>query len=241
MATSKPRAKPKVAPLPEALKYRGKKAVEPTATKPPTPLEEYTTKPAPGQNSYAHAIQMARNGSEDKPLTTTQALFAKLWASGESIRVAGIKAGFKSAPSAYVAANMPAVRKRYEAEKRLYEEAAQMSRKKVMDMLVEAYDMAKLMAEPASMVGAAREIGKMCGYYAPVKHKITIDGSSQKQRMERMSDEELEKLIGGKLPDDLLDTVKDAEHARGIAIEYNGPIGADLAAEEFDFDADGDD
>ena len=44
-----------------------------------------------------------------------------------------------------------------------------MTRKKVMDMLLESYDMAKLMAEPASMVSAAREIEKMCGYYAPVE------------------------------------------------------------------------
>ena len=72
-----------------------------------------------------------------------------------------------------------------------------MTRKKVMDMHLEAFDMAKMMAEPASMVSAAREIGRMCGYYEPVKQKIevSVNGQIAVKRLESMSDEDLLKLV----------------------------------------------
>lgn len=135
----------------------------------------------------------------DKPLTEMQRSFVKFWASGESLMAAAKRAGYddKSLTYAYRLAKQPNVLKLYEEEKRLYEEASNMSRKKVMDMLVEAYDMAKLMAEPASMVSAAREIGKMCGYYEPVAKKvdITVNGKALTKRLDAMSDEDLAKMI----------------------------------------------
>ena len=53
------------------------------------------------------------------------------------------------------------------------------------------------MAEPSSMVSAAREIGKMCGYYEPVKAKvdITVNGKTLAKRLDAMSDEELAKMV----------------------------------------------
>ena len=94
-------------------------------------------------------------------------------------------------------AKMPNILALYNEEKRLYEEASQMTRKRVMDMLVDAYDMAKLMSEPASMVSAAREVGKMCGYYEPAKTQVnvTVNGQVSIDRMSRLSDDELLKII----------------------------------------------
>jgi hypothetical protein len=87
-----------------------------------------------------------------------------------------------------------ALKAQYEAQ---YEEAGQMSRKKMMGMLLESYEMAKLMSEPATMVAAAREVGKVCGYYAPVEHKMKVDvtGNIILDRMNSMSDAELLKVI----------------------------------------------
>ena len=136
----------------------------------------------------------------DKPLTDMQKLFVKNWAQGESISTAMFRAGYVDGPSyGYRMAVMPNVLVLYEAEKRAYEEAAQMSRKKVMDMLVKAYDHAELAQEPASMVSAAREIGKMCGYYEPVRHKVdvSVNGTVIHKRMSSMSDAELLALITG--------------------------------------------
>lgn len=136
--------------------------------------------------------------SPDKPLTDQQRAFVKLWASGESVTAASIKAGYNDGASiAYRMTKMPNILKLYDAEKTLYEEASQMTRKKVMDMHMEAFDMAKLMAEPSSMVSAAREIGKMCGYYEPTRHTvdINISGNVVLDRMNRLTDSELLKLI----------------------------------------------
>ena len=74
-----------------------------------------------------------------------------------------------------------------------------MTRKKVMDMHLEAFEMAKLMAEPASMVSAAREIGRMCGYYEPVKHTVDVNvkGEVAVRQLNAMSDSDLLKLITG--------------------------------------------
>jgi len=78
-----------------------------------------------------------------------------------------------------------------------YEHKANMSRKKVMDGLLEAVDIARTMSEPASMVAAWREVAKICGYYAPETKQInlSINGAVQVSQIENMSDEELVKAI----------------------------------------------
>ncbi len=134
----------------------------------------------------------------DKPLTEKQKLFIKHWAAGDSILGASYRAGYSdNGTYAYRMVKQPNILVLYQAEKAAYEEAAQMSRKKVMDMLLKAYDHAELAGEPASMVSAAREVGRMCGYYEPVKQKIdiTVNGSVIHRRMESMSDSELLELI----------------------------------------------
>lgn len=136
--------------------------------------------------------------SPDKPLTEMQKAFVKFWAEGDSISTAMMRAGYNEQPSyGYRMAKMPNVLAEYERIKKAYEDAAQMTRKKVMDMHLEAYEMAKLMAEPATMVSAAREIGRMCGYYEPVKQKLEISVSGQiaVKRIESMSTEDLIKMV----------------------------------------------
>ncbi len=133
----------------------------------------------------------------DRPLTDKQRMFVRLWAQGESPRSALVLAGYteNSSRLAWVYMKDPAILKIYRAEKAEYERAAQMTRKRVMDMLQEAYDHAKMVSEPASMVAAAREIGKMCGYYEPevkiVKH---VQGGVFDQ-MNAMTDEELLQVL----------------------------------------------
>lgn len=142
--------------------------------------------------------EVAALANPDRPLTDKMRRFIKFWASGESILSASYKAGYADAGTyAYRLAKDPAILKMYEAEKRAYEEASQMSRKRVIDGLLEAIDMAKLVSEPGSMISGWREIGKMCGYYAPVETKVTIDHTSSvlADRLNKLSDAELLKLI----------------------------------------------
>lgn len=136
--------------------------------------------------------------SPDKPVTEQQRSFARFWAQGESILSASVKAGYTDGGSyGYRMVHMPNIKRLYDTEKALYEEAGQMTRKKVMDGLLEGVEMAKLMAEPASMISGWREIGKMCGYYEPTRHKVEVNvtGSLMMERMNRLTDSELLKLI----------------------------------------------
>lgn len=163
----------------------------------------------------------------DKPLTDKQHAFAKYWAMGDSIPNAYVRAGY--APSqvsyAYRMAKMPNILAVYNEEKRLLEEAAQMTRKKVMDGLLEAVEMAKLMAEPATMVSGWREIGKMCGYYEPKKVDINVSvtGNVVHQRLNALSDAELLKLIQSQGPTGLLEAPMDLEEGAGDPDEDENP------------------
>ena len=136
----------------------------------------------------------------DKPLTDKQKAFVKFWAQGESITSASVKAGYNdSASIAYRMVRMPnvlALKAQYEAQ---YQEEAQMTRKRVMDGMLESIDMARLMSEPSSMIAGWREIGKICGFYAPVEHKVKVDvtGNIVLDKLNSMSDAELLKIISG--------------------------------------------
>lgn len=141
--------------------------------------------------------------SPDKPLTEKQKLYAVARARGESVPNAMAVAGYNEQVSyGYRLDKMPNVQRLIQKEQALYAEAAQMDRKKVIDMQLEAYEMAKTMAEPATMVAAAREIGKICGLYEPKKVELTVNGSIQHEihRFEAMSDAELLEVLARELP-----------------------------------------
>lgn len=159
---------------------------------------------------YAETTTMAAAAMVpvDKPLTTQQRLFVQHWAKGETIPNAMARAGYNDQPSyGYRMAKMPNILALYNEEKAKYEEAAQMTRQRVMDGLLEAVEMAKLMAEPATMVSGWREIGKMCGYFEPKKVDINVNvtGNVIHQRLNQLSDAELLKIIQEQGSEPLLD------------------------------------
>lgn len=130
--------------------------------------------------------------------TPQQVRFVEAWAEGNSVYASAVRAGYTDNGNyAYEMARNPKVIARYNEIKKKFEAAANMTREKVMDMLQEAYNMAKLQAEPMAMVAAAREVGKMCGYYAPVEKKIKIEGNVTLDKMNRLSDDELLQLVHG--------------------------------------------
>lgn len=151
------------------------------------------TKAAKSNSSAASASEI----DVDKPLTDKQKAFVQSWAKGNSVGRASLEAGFSDDGIGYRLVRQPnilALKAQYEAK---YEEESQMSRKKILGMHMEAFEMAKLMAEPATMVSAARELGKLCGYYQPVEHRVKVDitGNIILDRMNSMSDAELLKVI----------------------------------------------
>ena len=137
--------------------------------------------------------------SADKPLTDMQRNFARYWGQGETKINAATKAGYaaNSVDMVYRLARMPAVLAIYNEEKRLFQEAAQISRKDVLDGMKEAIEMGKLMAEPHAVIAGWREIGKILGYYATVSTQINVNhtGTVLIDRMNKMSDAELLALV----------------------------------------------
>lgn len=159
------------------------------------PTRKSAARKAPNTSSMAAAAAVDPN----KPLTEKQKLFAKNVAAGDSIPNAMARAGYSLSDYSlgYRMQVMPNIKAAIDAERKAFEEANQMTRKKVMEMLQESYDMAKLAAEPATMVSAAREIGKMCGYYEPRKVQVDVNlqGSIAMGRMNALSDADLLKII----------------------------------------------
>lgn len=150
----------------------------------------------------------------DKPLTEKQKNFVKFWAQGDSVSNSALRAGYAQDSIAYQLVKMPnilALKHKLEAQ---WESENQMSRKKVMDGMLEAIDMARLMAEPANMIAGWREIGKICGYYAPVEHKVKVDvtGNIVLDKLNALSDAELLKIItdGSKSAPALLEDFSEA-------------------------------
>lgn len=71
------------------------------------------------------------------------------------------------------------------------------TRENVLQRLLEAFDMAREQREPAAMVAAARELGKMLGFYAPAQARVTVDvaAEAERGRIAALSDAELFGLI----------------------------------------------
>jgi hypothetical protein len=147
--------------------------------------------------------------SPNRHLTEMQQMFVRHWAAGESILTASARAGYADGGTyAYRLSKDPLVVEVYQREKRLYEQSCQMTRKKVMDGFLEAAEMARLQADPTAMVGAWREVGKMCGYYEPVKKVIDVNINGQiTQKVERLDDATLLAIIKGQAGGDVLDVV----------------------------------
>lgn len=90
-------------------------------------------------------------------------------------------------------ARTPRVRRAIVVEREKYAKASGVTKKQVIDGMLEAAEMAKMKSDPTGMVQAWREVGKLCGHYEPTRHEINVSMNGQivMQRINQMSDEEL--------------------------------------------------
>lgn len=72
-----------------------------------------------------------------------------------------------------------------------------MTRKRVMDGLLEGIDMCKLTADGLGVINGWKTVGQMCGYFEPIKRRLDINvtGNIQMQHLSRMPDAELLRII----------------------------------------------
>lgn len=74
------------------------------------------------------------------------------------------------------------------------------TKEEVVQMLMDAAAMAKLMADSQGLVAAARELGKMLGFYAPEIKRVThgLDKNSLRAVLDEMTDEDLIRLANAR-------------------------------------------
>lgn len=90
----------------------------------------------------------------------------------------------------------PHIREALEKGWRKQEKMADMSKKKVLDGIMEAIEQAKMLADPSAQISGWREIAKMCGYYEPNRLQVEVSIAAKRifSQYESLSDEELLKL-----------------------------------------------
>lgn len=181
----------KVAKSPRSPKL---KSPEPTH-----PLPKYTAEPDKIPKPWVRPKNFGHKPrSEKTPLTTQQWIFVREWANGENINTAANKAGYEASQNyGYKLKEMPHIRKQYDLIMEENRRTSQLTRDDVLLGLKDSIEMARLMSEPATMIAGWREIGKMCGFYEPKKIdlNVSVNGSLILENMNKMSDEELLKII----------------------------------------------
>lgn len=145
--------------------------------------------------------QIDGSQSEFGELTEMQREFVHQYVHNKMNQTAAARlAGFNQpGTAAHALVRNPKVIRAIAEEREEYARASQMSRQKVIDGFAESIDMARIQADPLTMIAGWREIGKMCGFYEPTKTKIEVthNGQVMIQKLAAMSDEELLELASG--------------------------------------------
>ena len=144
---------------------------------------------------------MTVRGTQDasQPLTEMQRMFVHHLVHNKLNQTAAARqAGFNQpGTSAHALMRNPKVLAAIAEERLEYAKASGMTKQKVIEGFSEAIDLARIKADPIAMIAGWREVGKMCGYYEPVKKQIDVNitGNVVMQRLNKLSDAELLKLI----------------------------------------------
>ena len=135
-------------------------------------------------------------------LKPTHKAVAEALLDGETIRAAAEAAGVTER-TAYNVKNATDVREYLDKNRSELSNALQINRGEIVAGMMEAIDLAKLIADPGSMIRGYTEIAKMLGLYAPeVKEvHITMGQRAIANKYEAMSDEDLLKIAEGNVVD----------------------------------------
>lgn len=128
-----------------------------------------------------------------------QKLFADLITEGHSEAAAARAAGYH--PS-----NARTVMRQEEVQQYLAEARREVSdvttirRLDVLNLFMEAIDMARTLADPAQMINGADKVAKMMGFYAPETLKLEIEGNTKalSAKFKGLSDAELYEIAAGR-------------------------------------------
>lgn len=128
-----------------------------------------------------------------------QKLFADMLSEGKSKAEAARVAGYH--PS-----NVDTVMRQEEVQMYLQEarqeiqDVSTLRRVDVLNLFLEAIDMARIQADPSQMINGADKVAKMMGYYAPETLRLEVEQNSKslQNKFRQLSDAELYEIAAGK-------------------------------------------
>jgi len=144
-------------------------------------------------------------------LSKRQAKYVAARETGASKQRSAIMAGFSDTDkSGAHVENAPAVQEQLAIARAEFAKETGITKQAVLQGLMEAADMAKLLADPMAMVRAWSEIGKMMGHYAPEvkKHLHGLDKESR-DALKALPDDQLHRLAKGTIIEGEFEEVKD--------------------------------
>lgn len=140
------------------------------------------------------------NMNQASALSTRQAKFVDEYLIDGNGTQAAKRAGYGAAGArvaAYRLLSNVAISSLIETRRQADATRLSITRENVLQRLLDAFDVARENREPAAMVAAARELGRMMGYYAPTRVEASVDlgATAMRGHMETMSDAELARVI----------------------------------------------
>lgn len=118
----------------------------------------------------------------------------------ESVASAARKAGVSSS-TALNRLRSESVRGKLREAREEIENAVTVRRLDVLNIFLEAIDMARMISDPSQMINGADKIAKMMGYYEPeeVKVDVSVNYEGALRKIKELSDVELLELVDGKV------------------------------------------
>jgi len=130
---------------------------------------------------------------QEDPIDFSIENYINLRITGFTPRQAALQAGYKSKRDYLKWEEDPYVQEQIAKHVKITRKEAVYTRDKVMEVVEDAVEIARLTCDPTAMIRGAQEFNKMQGYYAPEKKEVlvSVEHTQRLQQMEEMSEEEL--------------------------------------------------
>ena len=128
-------------------------------------------------------------------MTPRQNQFVTEYAASRNATQAAIKAGYSPRTARQTGSDLlsnPYIRSLLADHEAAAAERLAVTRERVLEELRAAIDVAREQRNPMAMISGWREIGRICGYYAPERKQIELRGGDRlRAQFEAMTDAEL--------------------------------------------------
>lgn len=136
-------------------------------------------------------------------LTPRQRLFVDEYVLCNNASEAARRAGYSEKTAGAIATEnlqKPAIRQAIAALRSDNAARLDLTRQDVLAGILEAIEMARMMADPAAMLAGYRDLARMCGFNEPEVHRVeaTPGVSAVVARFVAMTDDELAALVSGR-------------------------------------------